>query len=154
MNGARVIEVVGELELVPCDPVVDGELIRELTRANFYPLLADRWDEARNQRQPEHPERFRMVRRLGATIGFFATHLEDDALYLETIQLAAAERGRGTGTVLLRHLAAQAARDGLRAIRLRVLHGNHRALALYVRLGYEIIEDKPDARVLERLVRP
>lgn len=145
-------EMVGELELVPCDGERDGALIRALTRENFRALLGDRWDEARHLQQPDHPEQYRMVRRAGETIGFFATRLDGDALYVQTIQLVASARGRGVGTALLAHVAELARRGGFRLLRLRVLHGNERALGLYLRLGYVVVADEAHARVLELAV--
>jgi hypothetical protein len=40
------------LELVPCDPARDGELIRSLTCANFYEAMETTWNEARHLGTP------------------------------------------------------------------------------------------------------
>jgi len=136
-----------DVELVPCDPARDGELIRALTRASFYAAMKATWSEARHLEEPKFPERYQMVRRAGATIGFLAIRREPDHLYLQTIQLIEPARGLGLGTLLLAHVEALA--GGLRAIRLRVLRANTGARRLYARLGYREIGGDDDALLLE-----
>jgi ribosomal protein S18 acetylase RimI-like enzyme len=143
---------LGDLELVACQPERDGELIRALTRANFYDAMKLTWNEERHQREPVHPERYRMIRRGSETIGFFAVRAEPDHLYVQTIQLAPAVRGAGIGTRLMHHIRRLAIDAGRRAVRLRVLHANAGARRLYDRLGYTMIEDGADASVLELVV--
>jgi ribosomal protein S18 acetylase RimI-like enzyme len=135
------------LELVTCDPARDGELIRSLTRANFYEAMKTTWIEARHLEEPKFPERYQMVRRAGETIGFFAIRRESDHLYLQTIQLIEPVRGSGLGTLLLAHIREVA--SGLPAIRLRVLRANAGARRLYDRLGYREIGADSHALILE-----
>lgn len=142
----------GDLELVPCQPERDGELIRTLTRASFYDAMKLTWNEERHQREPMYPERYHMVRRGSETIGFFAVRAEADHLYVQTIQLVPAARGDGIGTRLMHHIHRLAIDAGCRAVRLRVLHANAGARRLYDRLGYTMIEDGADASVLELAV--
>lgn len=121
------------IELVACDPARDGELIRSLTRANFFEAMRDSWNEARHLEEPKFPERYTMVRRDGETIGFFAVRREPDHLYLQTIQLIESARGAGIGTELLARIHALA---GDLPVRLRVFRSNTGARRLYERLGY------------------
>src|SRR5205814_5065097 len=128
-------------------PARDGELIRSLTRANFYEAMKATWSEARHLEEPKFPERYQMVRRAGVTIGFFAIRREPDHLYLQTIQLIEAARGSGLGTLLLAHVRELA--SGLPAIRLRVFRTNTGARRLYERLGYREIGADDHALLLE-----
>jgi ribosomal protein S18 acetylase RimI-like enzyme len=141
--------VPADLELVPCDPARDGELIRAFTRANFYEVMKACWNEARHLQEPLHPENYRMVRRAGDTIGFFAVRLEPDHLYLQTIQLCERARNAGIGTRLLQHVRDLATQEGKRAIQLRVFRSNAGALRLYDRLGYVRIGEDEHSFVLE-----
>jgi ribosomal protein S18 acetylase RimI-like enzyme len=138
------------IELASCDAVRDGDLIRDLTRANFYAAMAATWNEERHQREPMHPERYTMVRRAGETIGFFALRPDAGAMYLQTIQLVPAARGTGLGTHLLHHIHALAAASGATAMRLRVFRSNDGARRLYERLGYVTAVEDANAFVLER----
>jgi ribosomal protein S18 acetylase RimI-like enzyme len=144
--------VAADLELVPCDPARDGELIRTLTRASFYEAMKATWNEARHLEEPTHPERYRMVRRGGETIGFFAIRLEWDHLYLQTIQLDERARNAGIGTRILQHVRDLAIAEGKRAIQLRVFRSNAGAVRLYERLGYLRIREDEQSFVLELLL--
>jgi RimJ/RimL family protein N-acetyltransferase len=55
---------------------------------------------------------------------------------IEGFAVLPAERGRGTGALLLDALAQQAAAAGVRKLSLRVLATNERAQRLYARAGY------------------
>lgn len=146
------MEFPDSLELLPCDPAVHGDFIRTLTRANFFEAMKGSWNEARHQQEPTHPERYRMIARAGAVIGFFATRRERDFLYVQTIQLVEAARRHGLGTRLLMTIERNAAEEGARAVRLRVLRSNDGARRLYHRLGYVTIDEEPTSLVLEREV--
>lgn len=98
-----------DVEIAACDVARDGELIRTLTRDNFYEAMKASWDEARHQREPLQPERYRMLRRAGETLGFFALRHERDHLYVQTIQLVPSARRRGLGARVMDHIAQLAA---------------------------------------------
>ena len=57
-------------------------------------------------------------------------------MLLDGVAVAAALRGRGVGAALLRAVACHARATGFAAVRLEVVEENHRALALYRRLGF------------------
>ena len=139
------------VELVPCDPVLHGPFIRAMSRQNFACLMERTvgWDEARNQQEPQAPERYRMVLAQGELIGFFAVRAEGAALYLHTIQLVPEQRRQGVGTALLRHIEALAQTRGLRAVRLRVFKENP-ALGWYQRNGYRVVVDEPHSLIMEK----
>jgi ribosomal protein S18 acetylase RimI-like enzyme len=138
-----------DIEIGPCDAARDGELIRTLTRHNFYEAMQAVWDEARHQREPVHPERYRMLWRDGETIGFFAIRPESDHLYVQTIQLVPAARGGGIGSRIMEHIAELAAVARVRAVRLRVLRSNVAARRFYDRLGYRELEVGDSSWLLE-----
>jgi ribosomal protein S18 acetylase RimI-like enzyme len=138
-----------DVEVVACDAARDGEVIRTLTRDNFFAAMQPQWDEARHQREPTHPERYRMLRRDGATIGFFALRVESDHVYVQTIQLVPAARGGGIGAAVMAYIAGLAVAGGSRAVRLRVLRANAAARRFYDRLGYVPIAEHDDSSLLE-----
>ena len=140
-----------DIELRPCDPEVDGDYVRDLTRVNFYEVMARTvgWDEERHQRQPHPPESYQMVYEGGRRIGFLSTRLEKGALYLVTIQLEPAARGRGLGTALMDHVESAARERGRASDQLRVFKEN-RARQLYDRLGYKVIESDAHSDVMEK----
>lgn len=141
--------MLDDVEIAACDAARDGELIRSLTRDNFYEAMKATWNEARHQREPLHPERYRMLRRAGETIGFFALRHERDHLYVQTIQLVPSARGRGLGSRVMAHIAQLAAEANLGTIRLRVLRSNQAARRLYDRLGYRAIAEEETSSILE-----
>ena len=143
-----------DLDLVACDVQTDGPFIRALTRANFYESISRTfgWDEARFQQEPHDPERYTMVRRGGQTVGFFALREDGDALYLQTLQLVAPARGQGVGTALLRYIVALARARQLPRVRLRVFRDN-RAITLYERHGFHVVDATAPQLVMERNLR-
>lgn len=141
--------VLGDIEIAACDAARDGELIRSLTRANFYEAMKASWDEARHQREPSQPGRYRMLRRDGEIIGFFALRDEADALYVQTIQLVSSARCQGIGRRVMDHIAELAGETGRLAIRLRVLRSNAAARRFYDRLGYRVIAEEEASSLLE-----
>lgn len=153
-EGRGIRAMLADIELVECDPARDGELIRALTRDNFYEAMKSSWDEARHQREPLHPERYRMLRRGGETIGFFALRDEGDNLYVQTIQLIPSARRGGIGSRVMEYIAHLAAEATRRTIRLRVLRSNHDARRFYERLGYRAITDDDSSSLLELVVAP
>lgn len=143
-----------ELMLAPCEPEVHGSFIRTLTRENFYDMMSRTigWNESIHQQEPRFPERYKMVQTSSETIGFFSTRSTDDYLYLETIQLLAAWRGRGYGTALLQHIEKVALSKGFSKIRLRVFEEN-RAQSLYQRVGYiPLLVDEYSLMLMEKIL--
>ena len=74
----------------------------------------------------------------GALLGFAACKRDEtlaDCLYLDSLHVAAASRGRGVGRALIARVAQFARESGLRKMSVCVVRGNDRARALYVSLG-------------------
>lgn len=145
--------LLDEVELWPCDRERDGELIRSLTRTNFYDAMKATWNEARHQQEPLHPERYQIVKRHDDAIGFLAIRDEPEVLYLQTIQLTPAARHLGIGTRLMHHVHHLASQKEMRGVQLRVLRSNDGARRLYDRLGYVVIGADDLSLLLERAER-
>lgn len=64
-------------------------------------------------------------------------------LLLDGLFVASALRGQGIGTRLIEAALAEAAARGCTELRLEVTEGNPRARALYARLGFVAVRDRP-----------
>jgi ribosomal protein S18 acetylase RimI-like enzyme len=88
-----------------------------------------------------------MVRHYGLAMGLLRAgllmtldhKLPPGDLYLDGIAVAAAHRGQGIGTALIRALEKRAADNGFATVSLEVIETNPRAKDLYRRLGYSQI---------------
>jgi len=72
----------------------------------------------------------------------FNTHANDSELWVDSIAVASAARGRGVGTKLLEAAFQAAADGGYQTIGLEVIDQNPRAQALYERLGFVVTGEK------------
>jgi ribosomal protein S18 acetylase RimI-like enzyme len=141
------------LDLLPCDPALHGQYIRDHARSAFAPYMRDTvgWDEARNEQEPRTPANYRMVCEGAEIIGFFAARPEADALYLQSILLVPDRRRRGYGTALLRHIEEMARTQGRSRVRLRVYKANP-ARAWYRRHGYRVATNERYSLIMEKVV--
>ena len=80
------------------------------------------------------PGRWQIITVDGVDAGMLNVEYQPDAVYLARIELLPSHQGRGIGAGLIRTLIAEAHRRG-QPFELDVLAVNHRALALYRRLG-------------------
>ncbi len=71
-----------------------------------------------------------------ALLALLARPVEPGRLLLDGIAVVEGARGQGIGGALLAAAIAEAARLGLREVRLDVIDENPRAMALYARLGF------------------
>ncbi|MFJ6528700.1 GNAT family N-acetyltransferase [Streptomyces longwoodensis] len=71
-----------------------------------------------------------------AVLALFERTPEEAELVMDGIAVDARHRGRGIGSLLLEQVAAVAAENGCRRVRLDVIDTNPRARALYERHGY------------------
>lgn len=81
----------------------------------------------------------------GERCGFLLVDERDDVVLLSEIVLHPSFHGRGIGTELLRGIFERG-----KPVRLQVLYENHRARALYERLGFVAIGDSGTHTVMER----
>jgi ribosomal protein S18 acetylase RimI-like enzyme len=84
----------------------------------------------------------RAVRRTLAMSALF-TPPRPDGLFLANLCVADRHRGKGIGSMLLRHAARSARGRGLRTVEFDVSYSNPRAQRLYERLGYVVTGEKP-----------
>jgi ribosomal protein S18 acetylase RimI-like enzyme len=95
------------------------------------------WDE-RFQRdfhtRAFDPRRWQIIRANGTDAGMLHVERRPDEIYLARIEILPEFQGRGIGTRLIKMLIDEAMRND-KAFVLEVLANNHRAQALYERLG-------------------
>lgn len=86
----------------------------------------------------------------GALVG--ETGLRRGECFVYSVVVDRAHRGRGVGQAMMAQLEERARGAGARAALLRVIVGNERARALYLRLGYRVVGRTPPW--LDRLALP
>jgi ribosomal-protein-alanine N-acetyltransferase len=69
---------------------------------------------------------------------FCACWILFDELHLNTVAVDPGRRRQGLATILLQHVFADAAREGVRAVTLEVRRSNLPAIRLYERLGFSV----------------
>lgn len=80
----------------------------------------------------------------GRIVAFALAFLDEQPdPWLESIHVIREDRGRGTGTMLMRELARRLASNNLNTLRLGVVSGNEGAARLYRRLGAQMIGEEP-----------
>jgi ribosomal protein S18 acetylase RimI-like enzyme len=89
-----------------------------------------------------------IVERDGQAAGRIWVMRGEDSIHVVDITLLEAHRGNGIGTQLLSQLLREGQASG-RSVRLLVLKSNGRALELYGRLGFRVVEDKGIHFVME-----
>ena len=105
------------------------------------------WDEAWQQnyfRQKFDPAKRQILQWQGpdegkVDVGTISVQDGEDEIYLGLIELLPQYQGRGWGTAVIQELIQQAEQQNKR-FTLHVLQTNHRARALYERLGLKIVE--------------
>ena len=101
------------------------------------------WDEAEQiekHRQNYRPASHKIVLIEDKAAGLVAVETEPEYLWLVKLYLLSEHRGKGIGTELLRQVLDQA-KQARKRVRLRVLRVNPKAQALYLRHGFEIVEE-------------
>lgn len=82
---------------------------------------------------------FRGAQWRGALLSLLASDTENQRFLLDGICVAAKARSQGVGTLLMAALLQEARSRNYSAVRLDVVDSNHRAKALYIRLGFEAV---------------
>lgn len=83
--------------------------------------------------------RFFLVRRDNAAVGCAGLESADEYGELKSLFVAPEARGSGAADALMQRIEAEAARLGLKAIRLETGDAQHAAVRLYARRGYRRI---------------
>lgn len=97
------------------------------------------WDEEREVRQFRDQLELgdtRIIELAATPIGFYTLRMSDSEAELHTICVDSAHQNQGIGTFIVRGLLASNASRNI-ALALSVLKSNHRATALYKRLGMQ-----------------
>lgn len=116
----------------------DSELAYCLKRAAFreYVEMVWTWDEDDQWQKHEArfaAQHFQFVQVDDADVGVIATEQEDDGLKLNQLFIHPDHQGKGIGQICIQHIQKSSPR-----IRLQVVKVNPRALAFYLRHGFEI----------------
>ncbi len=120
---------------------VDYDFARRVHHEAYHDVVLrqfGRWVEDEQDRYfaaswTKHPHE--IVLRDGEPCGFVAIYDRDEAVVFSELVILPAFQGRGIGTALLREQIERARERGV-PVSLSVLHENHRAAALYRRLGF------------------
>ena len=92
-------------------------------------------------------ENYQCIYYKGIKAGYFFLHDEGEKLELDDLFIFEEFQGKGIGTKVLEYLASSAKEEN-KDIFLYVFARNHRAINLYLRNGFEIIENIGDSRYI------
>ncbi|MBQ3077422.1 MAG: GNAT family N-acetyltransferase [Clostridia bacterium] len=110
--------------------LLPAEMLASLSPA----AMAEKW-----LAYAEEPGHTVLVAREGAQLLGFGASMPDkereELVYLDSLHVAPAARGKGVGTALIRALAALADQAGCTGMSVSIVRGNDRTRALYTRLG-------------------
>lgn len=126
------------IALRPATPA-DSEFCYQLHKAAMgsYVTATWGWDEhvqREHHARASNPGRWQIITVAGTDIGMLDTEHRPDEIYLARVEIHPDYQGHGIGTRLVGVLIDEARQNG-KALILDVLAVNHRAQALYQRLG-------------------
>lgn len=126
--------------LRPVTPA-DNEFCFQLHKAAMGDYVAATWGWDEETQRGFHarafnPDRWQIITEAGTDIGMFHVDYRPAEIYLARIELHPDHQGKGVGTQLITMLLNEADRRGQDLV-LEVLTVNHRAQALYRRLGFQ-----------------
>ena len=107
------------------------------------------WDERRQREFHDRaftPGRWRIITANGTDVGMLDVEYRPDEIYLSRIEIDPRYQGRGIGSRLINMLLREA-RQGGQDLVLDVLTVNHRAYALYQRLGLQEVARHGDGNI-------
>jgi ribosomal protein S18 acetylase RimI-like enzyme len=130
--------VMTTLALRPATPA-DSEFCYRLHEAAMGEYITAIWGWDEQVQRGFHarafdPGRWQIITADGEDIGMLSVEYRPDEIYLARIEVQPSHQGHGVGTRLISALASEARRKG-QDLALDVLTVNHRAQALYQRLG-------------------
>ena len=147
------------IELRPVTPA-DSEFCFQVHKAAMGDYISAiwGWDEQRQrgfQDRSFNPDRWQVITADGADIGMIDVERRPTEIYLSRIEILPRYQGRGIGTRLIGALIDEAGRRGQDLV-LEVLTVNHRAQALYQRLGMTEVARRGDnnIKIVMRSTRP
>jgi ribosomal protein S18 acetylase RimI-like enzyme len=107
------------------------------------------WDDQRQREFHDRaftPGRWRIITANGTDVGMLDVEYRPGEIYLSRIEIHPDCQGRGIGTRLINMLLDEAGQDGQDLV-LDVLTVNHRAYALYQRLGLQEVARHGDGNI-------
>jgi len=150
---------VTTIELRPVTPA-DSEFCFQVHKAAMgdYITAIWGWDEQRQrgfQDRSFNPDRWQIITADGADVGMIDVERRPTEIYLARIEILPGYQGRGIGTRLISALIDEAGQSGQDLV-LEVLTVNHRAQALYQRLGMTEVARRGDnnIKIVMRSTRP
>ncbi|RFS80972.1 GNAT family N-acetyltransferase [Actinomadura spongiicola] len=147
------------IALRPATPA-DSEFCFQLHKAAMGDYVAAIWGWDEQAQRDYHargfdPDHWQIITADEADIGMLNVEYHDTEVYLARIEIHPDHQGRGIGTRLITTLVEEAAQRGQDLI-LDVLAVNHRAQALYQRLGLREVarHGDDDIKIRMRYTRP
>ena len=145
--------------LRPATPA-DAEFCYQLHKAAMGDYITAIWGWDEKVQRGFHtrsfnPRRWRIITANGTDIGMLDVERRPDEIYLSRIEIHPDYQGQGIGTRLISALADEATAKGQDLV-LDVFTVNHRAQALYQRLGFKEVARHGDnnVRITMRLTHP
>jgi ribosomal protein S18 acetylase RimI-like enzyme len=141
------VTIVG---LRPATPA-DSEFCFQLHKAAMADYVTAIWgwneqDQRDYHRRAFDPGHWQIITADGVDVGMLTVEYRPTEIYLGRIEIHPAHQGRGIGTHLITGLLHQASRQGQDLV-LDVLAVNHRAHALYQRLGLQEVARHGDDNI-------
>ncbi len=138
------------IALRPATPA-DSEFCYELHKAAMRDYVTAIWGWDEQVQRGFHtrgfdPAQWQIITADDEDVGMLAVEYRPDEIYLARIEVLPSHQGRGIGTGLISALASAARRKG-QDLALDVLTVNHRAQALYQRLGFKEVGRHGDNQV-------
>ena len=133
------------IQLQPSTPE-DESWLEELRRAAYSDLFIATWggwDEARHQRHWTscvEEGRISIIRQDGTSVGMVQIFDEGNSVEVAEIQILPEFQDRGIGTHVLRDILKMA-HSSRKSVTLSTGRMNARAIRLYQRLGFELVEE-------------
>jgi ribosomal protein S18 acetylase RimI-like enzyme len=93
------------------------------------------------------PEKIDVIEEAGEPIGRLRVVRGGD-IYVGGLQIMPEHRGRGVGTQIINELINESEGTGNR-IKLEVFHSNPRAQKLYEKLGFEVVDENEDQKIMQ-----
>jgi ribosomal protein S18 acetylase RimI-like enzyme len=136
----------------------DSEFCFQLHKAAMGDYVAAIWGWDEQDQRDHHargfdPGRWQIITADGADIGMLSVEYRATEVYLGRIEVRPEHQGRGIGTRLITALLGEAEQQGKDLV-LDVLAVNHRAHALYRRLGLREVARDGDLKIRMRSTRP
>lgn len=128
-----------QFELRPAGPA-DRDRLYAFHRAAMRDVVERTWGWVEAEQRARFnarfdPSAFAFIVVEGREVGLLSVHDRAGELYVDNVQIAPEEQGRGIGTAVVRSVLARAAARRL-PVTLQVLKANVRARQLYERLGF------------------